>query len=61
VRRTDVPEDSHITTNFLDNQAREASKPLFSKTPFKIVLGIVAAGLIFGIYQLVVLFRTWTR
>src|SRR5580704_14111602 len=52
----ELPREEHIRTNFLENQARDADRPLFSQTPMKIILALVVAGVAFGIYQAVMFF-----
>ncbi len=43
----------HIKTDFMDRQAREISTPLLQQGPIRIVLAIVAIGVLFGGYNLV--------
>lgn len=48
-----MSEEPYIKTDFMDRQAREMSTPMLQKGPVRIALAIVAIGIIFGAYNLV--------
>lgn len=48
-----MSKDTRIKTDFFDQQARESSTGLLKNTPLRIVLGLVAVGVIWALYTLV--------
>jgi TPR repeat len=50
---SDQEYSEHIKTDFMDRVARESSTPMMQKGPVRLILVIVAIGIIFGGYSLV--------
>jgi tetratricopeptide (TPR) repeat protein len=46
-----MSEEERIRTNFMDNQARDLSKPALSKTKLRVIIAVALIALAFGLYQ----------